>query len=94
LKSGDICLFYSLNSIFKTTAVAIFKAVVHFRDCIFRENATLCVSPFAIVDDGCRRFRRRREKMFNADYLANSIKFLRNFLQASFGQCVENSVKI
>jgi hypothetical protein len=37
----------------------------------FRENATLCVFPNAIVDDG-----RRRDKMYNAENLANYITFL------------------
>jgi hypothetical protein len=45
---------------------------------LIRGNATLCVSPIAIVHDGCRRFRRLREKMFNVDYVANNIVFLQN----------------
>jgi hypothetical protein len=45
----------------------------------FRGNATLCVFPIAIADDG-----RRRDKMFNAEYLANIILFLQSFLTGIF----------
>jgi hypothetical protein len=38
---------------------------------VFRGNATLCVSSVAIVHDG-----RRRDKMFNAEYLANNVTIL------------------
>jgi hypothetical protein len=56
----------------------------------FRENATLYVSPFAIVRDDRRYFRFRRDKMFNARYLANDTTFSRNFFsQAIYEQCVE-----
>ena len=44
---------------------------------IFRGNATLCVSPIAIVRVGRRR--RRRDKMFSAKYVANDITFLQNY---------------
>jgi hypothetical protein len=54
-------------------------------------NATLCVSPIAIVDDGRRRFRRfrrrrrrRRDKMFNGEYLENNFIFTRNFFTGRF----------
>jgi hypothetical protein len=43
---------------------------------VFRGNATLCVFPIAIVHDG-RRFRRRRDKMYDADYLASTITFIK-----------------
>jgi hypothetical protein len=45
-------------------------------------NATLRVSPIAIVRDGGRRFR-RREKMFIAKYLAHDTTFSRNFFTGS-----------
>jgi hypothetical protein len=38
-------------------------------------NATMCVSPTAIFDND----RRRRDKMFNAEFLANNITFPQNF---------------
>jgi hypothetical protein len=50
-------------------------------------NATLCVSPIAIVDDG--RFR-RRDKMYNAEYLANYVTFLQNFSTGIFCAMREN----
>jgi hypothetical protein len=48
---------------------------------VFGKKATLCVSPIAIVDDG----HRRRDKMYNAQYLANDITFLPQFSQPPCG---------
>jgi len=45
----------------------------YFFSYVFRGNATLCVSPIAIVRVGRRR---RRDKMFSAQYVANDITFL------------------
>jgi hypothetical protein len=81
-------LYHCLSSVILINcfdAIAVWNFSSYSRDLgvkvssLLGGNATLCVSPIAIVDDV-----RRRDKMFNAKYLANYITYLQKYFHMHF----------